>query len=360
MDLYVLDANFWPVEVVEDFDSAIWTERFLKAGDVELVVPLTQENLERFPQGTFLGLTGSKEVMFLDTFERENGRLKIKGNTLDKFLDERVVRASSNAADRYWEVGGTAGGVMMLIVRNFVIAGGGFTGGPILHQVIPGLMEGPLDGTGPTLTVAVPYGPIYTALADIAETYKVGFSLQLSGIPGTPLLFTTYTGVDRTADVEFSDEAGSLGNVKELYSNANHKNVAYAWSPTADPSLGSPVGVVYEPGFPPDLEGFSRRILHVLVEDITEDNFSGTPAALENLLGQRARNALANNNYIKVVDGEVLPNNPYTFGVDYNLGDLVQLRSSTSGLTQTVRVDEFIRTQDKTGERAYPTISVVE
>jgi len=97
----------------------------------------------------------------------------------------------------------------------------------------------------------------------------------------------------------------------------------------------------------------------VFADDITTDKVGGSAAVLLQVLNQRAKDGLANNNYTKVVDGEVVPQAQFQFGKDYGMGDIVELQSLRGDL-QRARVTEYIRTQDATGERAYPTISVID
>jgi hypothetical protein len=74
---------------------------------------------------------------------------------------------------------------------------------------------------------------------------------------------------------------------------------------------------------------------------------------------QAGTDALANNNYTKLVDGEVVPQPQYKYGVNYKLGDLIELVGSDGGV-QKAQVTEYIRSKDATGEKAYPTVSVVD
>ena len=76
------------------------------------------------------------------------------------------------------------------------------------------------------------------------------------------------------------------------------------------------------------------------------------------LMLQRAKDALANNNYVRLADGQIVPQSGYDYGTHFSLGDISELRAS-SGLPSLARVSEFIRTQDGTGYKAYPTLSVI-
>jgi hypothetical protein len=56
------------------------------------------------------------------------------------------------------------------------------------------------------------------------------------------------------------------------------------------------------------------------------------------------------------VDGQIVPDIQFKYGVDYNLGDIVEVEAPSSTITKA-RVTEYIRTQDKEGERSYPTLT---
>ena len=82
------------------------------------------------------------------------------------------------------------------------------------------------------------------------------------------------------------------------------------------------------------------------------------PAEKAAFRAQHAKDVLANHNYIRAIDGQTSPDSEFKFGEDYGLGDVIELESFTGNVSKA-RVTEFIRAQDKIGEREYPTISVI-
>jgi len=94
-------------------------------------------------------------------------------------------------------------------------------------------------------------------------------------------------------------------------------------------------------------------------EDITTDMINGDPNVLLQILNARAQDALTNHHFVKVVDGEIVPTAQFKYGRDYNLGDIVELQGN-SGIVQNARVTEYIRSQDESGEHAYPTVAVLD
>lgn len=376
MELYTLNENFQRQHVIDHFSSVVWTERYGKAGDVLLAVSPTREMISRLPEGTLLQIDGSKEVMLLETSLIEDGQLKVTGNTLDQFLNERLFRGAADVATRELTITDKPGEIMSYMVFILCISlvppSGGELGIDRTLQIIPNLSLGTYDSTGPEVAISIPFGPLYNILEQIAQTYSLGFSLYLDSVTENDysLKFKTYAGLDRTSEqevnelVRFSQNLDSLTDLKEIRSIAGYKTVCYAF-PSSDLSTdANPAGLFTVPGvaYVDDnaitATGFDRRAMMITVDTLTPESVANE-AELVAILTQRAKDALANNTYIRFIDGEVTAQSQYKFGQHYNLGDIVELQSAT-GILQRARITEYIRTQDATGERSYPTVSVLD
>jgi hypothetical protein len=387
MDLYTLNENFLAKDMIDQFVSAIWTERYSVAGDVQLVVPATERSITILAPGTFLSLRGSKEIMHIQTQSIENELMTVTGETLPKFLDERFVWStnpeSSDVDERikdYIDDTKKPGQFISDVVYKMVINPATFTGSyapanlnwPL--EIIPALTLGDIDASGTVKRLSVPIGPVYEGISRVATDEGVGISLYLhsaDALLGYSLKFKTYQGKDRTSVqstyplVRLVPELDSISNLKELHSIATYKNVAYVYyqgiitEHLAEPTLPSPEGfarrsLVVDPegnpaGHQETMIGQWGRPYTVTVVD------SGDIAAFR---AQIAKDALANNNYIRSIDGEVSRATEYVFGTHYGLGDVIELQGLT-GTIQKARVTEYIRAHDSTGERAYPTLSVI-
>ena len=77
------------------------------------------------------------------------------------------------------------------------------------------------------------------------------------------------------------------------------------------------------------------------------------------MLNSRAYDELVKNKFIKSVDGEIVPESQFKCGVHYNLGDIIEVEGNT-GVIQPARITEYIKSQDESGEKAYPTVSIIE
>src|SRR5580765_2597517 len=290
MEPYTLDRSFHKRDIIDNFTSIIWTERYYGDSEVELYVPTTLEMIQKLPVGTFLGLDNSDEVMILETVNIEEDKLKITGISLLSWLDNRFIRVSIPHEDRYWYLaGGTAGWVLWQIVYNMCCQGSPYLDGTIgtniynpQQLVIPGLGLKDYDNSGAIISVAIPYGPVYKAMKEIATTYQVGMQIILDSITDTSfsLGFRSYKGLDHSSSqtdnpvVRFSPQMDSFTNIKELQSIAALKTFVYAFAPSNPGGLATAPGVSILTG--PQYTGFDLRALLVFAEDITTDMVGGS------------------------------------------------------------------------------------
>lgn len=372
MEPYTLGRDFKKENIIDGFSSVIWTERYYGDSDVELVVPLNADMIRKLPKGTFLGLDGSSEVMILETINIEDGKLKVSGISLLPWLNNRFVRASAAHEDRYWYVSNkTPGETLWHIVNKMCVAGSEYLNGTVNTGIsnpqalaIPGLGLNDYDISPPLINVGVPYGPVYDALREIATTFEIGMQITLDAVTDISfsLGFRSYKGLDRTSGqtdnppVRFSPHMDSFTDIKELQSIAALKTLVYAFAP------GNPDGLATTPGVSSltgsEYVGFDLRALLVFADDVTTDMVGGSSANLLKVLNSRAYDALTTNKLIQAVDGEIVPDNQFKYGVHYNLGDIIEVEGN-SGAVQTARVTEYIRSQDSAGEKAYPTVSMI-
>lgn len=394
MDLYLLDAEFRRRAVVDDFSSVIWTERYDKAGDVALVVPLSENNIKKYPAGIFLSTPVSNEVMILESVlkDYDAGTLKCTGPTLTAFLNQRPFRSDEldfSSTNPNWVVRDledrlTPAQVINYLVSQVCLSDGIWTSRGL--NVIPHLtVEDPVNdeqGFHNSPSWTVPWGPLYDVIVDFAKSYGIGFKLYLESATDTGyrLKFVTYRGRFLTKasawpypqeshedTVMFSSKMDTLAHIKELHSLANYKNLVATYASCETKPYRPGYAFIDDPltewsaWYGVSLKvhrGFGLRRMDVVVDDLS--NFSGDPDDLVAILDQRARSIMfKQNESTRIVDGEVVPNAQINkYGRDYMLGDIVGLQAMDGDFTP-VRVIEYIRSQDETGTREYPTVSVM-
>lgn len=365
MELYVLDENFQKISTVEIFQSLIWTERYNDSADCTLVYPQNSLTYQLVHEGVYLWIDGSIEAMLIDTVSTEEFITTATGRSITDFFKQRIFRDTWETTNTsvsflgYTAAALAAGIVGAMCTPAGVMATGGVTPTDYTDEIIPNIVGG-LFATGPVVNVDIPYGNLFDAVKSVCDLDALGFRLHPLDVTSSAgnIAFDTYRGLDRTSTqddntlVVFEPAMDSLTDIKELRSISGYKNAAYAWANgmTDQTKIGYAFAGVSSPS------GFDRRTLMVDASDINAADYSG--ADLKALLDARALNALANNNYVRTTDGLIVPQNSFVYGRDYTLGDIIELRGLSSGV-QPARVTEYIRSQDETGESAYPTLSTI-
>ena len=66
MEFRVLDENFNQVHILDDFKSAIWTDRFYEAGDFTIKLSLTGRNQFEIHIGRYVWNSMSNRIMMIE------------------------------------------------------------------------------------------------------------------------------------------------------------------------------------------------------------------------------------------------------------------------------------------------------
>jgi hypothetical protein len=401
MDLYVLDENFQNNISIDAFTSLIWTERYSDAGDFSLTVPATPSNFGLLEIDTKLGLVDSEESMIINTQSVASDLLTVTGKSIIDIFNQRPAKVNPKIGINTYTVSTSPSQAIASIVTEMTTLSDlsslglppaylGVDVGLKPQEQISNLTVVNLDTDTTAQLIDVSTADVFSIIQTLAVNYGKGIKLVVTGKSsiGHSLVFTVYVGKDRTSDqttyplVRFSPGNKSFVNTTELYSKQNFKNICYVYAssmPTtvtitdpatgdqSDESINPRMGYGYLDGAD-TLTDFDRRVVFVDDTDFNISNYDAnlsdgtTIATLEALIATEldnyAFNVLWNYAYTKAVDGEVVPQSPYKYGTDYFLGDVIELQGA-SGIVQKARVTEYIRSQDTTGEKAYPTVAVI-
>jgi len=282
--------------------------------------------------------------------------LTVKGRSFEKIFLDRIARGAMTnlTTEAKWVLTGTPGNIARKIVRDICI-----TGTLDTDDIVPFLLEGSIfpEDTIPeptdVVTIEVEPTTVYDALKNICDLYDLGFRI-VRNYDTSQLYFDVYSGSNHTSSqtsltpVIFSPELDNLQNTSELTTIATNKNVAYVFSPVG-------FEVVYPAGIDHDISGFDRQVLLVKADDITDTN----PSVASALMIQKGKEELSKNRSMSAFDGEISQRGTYRYGIDYQLGDLIELRNS-DGATNKMRVTEQIFVSDQEGDRSYPTLTISE
>lgn len=350
MDIHVMDSNYQVTALLENYDSLIWTERYYEAGDFDLKLPRTKIDLSALKKAKFLRIPASPKLMMVDAID-EKSTVSVSGRSLEYVLGRRVIEtAGTTTVNNIPEL------ILQLVLHNI----GSFATPearriPYFNTELPDIYDykDPEMGYDP-----IKFGEnLYDAVVKLCIAGDLGFKI-INPMEAGYTLFQVYYGTDRTINkdaVIFSEAIGNIEDVTRFKTEDTLKNVAVVNLPPWDDTVG--IGEVWRVAQIGTPRGLERREVWTDASELRRDE-SFTAAnkpsrarawgAIE-LMGHKATND---------IDFKVTSTNPYKFGVDYNLGDLVTVIDS-AGEALTHRVTEYIRSFGPEGDAEYPTLSVV-
>jgi hypothetical protein len=346
-----MDTSLQAVDVVDLFDSFIWTERFNEAGEFELYLPTNSTGLQFILPDHFVRIKQSQRTMVIEslylTTDIEAGdQYIIKGRSLESILDRRIIRSQTILN------GNLQTGVQTLLNENAISPSN------TDRKITKLLFEASTDPlvTGLTIDDQFHGETLLDAITYICKGAGIGFKITITD--NGNFLFKLFAGVDRSygtlgdSIILFSPKMDNLTSSQYFFSRKEYKTT------TLVGGEGS---------------GFTRKILDVnrpsgALTDLNrregfEDastissTYSGGTLSIANynlLLTHRGKNYLAVHQDMEAFDGQVDHHLNYEYDVNYGLGDIVQLENEY-GQSGTMQVKEYIFSEDKAGEKVFPT-----
>lgn len=366
MDLMTLDGNNQAAKLIENYDSLIWTERYNTVGDFQIVTGNIEPFLQKLPEGTRLTLRDSNHVMVVETHKIERKKnqpqkLTITGRSFESILDRRVAiqSVSSLTGTADWAVTAKTPSDVAHYICVKICVDGIVTPAAIFPSAMVQFPT-PADyntSTGPTKSFVVPRGRLLQTVlsliqteapADISTTPVTpavvphGIRAVRPNSAGTAIAIQFYVGTDKSQTVYFDAKRELLDDGTYLFSKVGSANVGFGVAKGL-------AATMFEGATEPT--GLERR--ETLTDGSTSEISSVT--VLQEYMSQD----LAQASETAIFDGSINQDlNPYRYGVDYNLGDIVKV-AGDYGLDELARVTEYIRTEDATGDKAYPTLETI-
>lgn len=362
MELYILDDQFRRIEVVDIFESLIWTERYSDIGDFELVIRATFDTVRQFQVDNWIASNVSYRAMRVETVSNKvesDGvhNLHVTGRSIEYVLDNRVAMPEFKMTNQdtgrpQWVLTGTPLAIGNTIFQTICVQGKLNAGDKIPFYTagdifLPGGIPFPTTST----TIGFDPATVYEDLKSLCETYKMGFRL-VRNFDTSQIYFAIYMGTDRTSKqtdvppVVFGTGFNNFSEPEELTSSAAFKNVAYVFADKG-------TAVAYAQGTPSSVSGFDRRIL--LVKPNTSNDVPANQ--LTTVLQQSGYLEMGKVPRVYAMDGTVSKNSEYKYGVNYGLGDIVEVHNDY-GVISYMLVKEQIFISDREGERSYPALQV--
>lgn len=348
MDLYILNKSFDQIGVVDYFKSLIWAKRYYDLGDCEVYVSASIGTLELFQKGYYImryddDMICRIESIEIDTDEENGDFLVVKGYDCKKLLNQRIVWDQTN-------FDGTVENFIRKLILDNVID-------PSINaRKIPNFQLGDSNGFTEIINEQVTYDALDEKVNEICQAY--GYGSRLTFDPDTKtFVFNIYKGADRSYNqavndyVVFSSEFDNIISSKYLSDSSNIRNVALI--------AGEGEGVDRKRYTYGTASGLDRYELFVDANDVSSNADEGVVVDYDEALKTRGIEKLAEYGTVTTFEGEVEPNYSYKYKTDYQLGDIVQVKSDY-GIEASARITEVIESYDDDGYSVIPTFEYME
>lgn len=376
MDIMVLDTNFEAIGVIDTYRSFIWTDRYDEAGDFEIYLPMNMDFLNLLKKDYYLINSESEHMMIIETVliesDVEDGAyLTITGRSLESILSRRIVwnkMIFDMTADGVEP--NLQNGIKEIITKNAINP-------DITVRAIPNLIF--VDSVDPKVTSLTFQGEylgedLYSIVKKLCQENEIGFKIVLN--ENNQFEFSLYAGVDRSygdednpqttnSYVTFSPDFDNVINTNYVDSNKNLKNTTLVVGETEyDSDTGLEVtrqqlvlninNQIYT--------GLERREIFTDATSLsTDDGYGGTLNAQQYKarMKQRGIDTLMENTATTAFEGEVDSVRMYKYGVDFFVGDIVQL-ANEYGHEGRAYISELVISSDDSGTTTYPTFKTIQ
>ena len=331
MILFLLDANFQRLAIIDQYVSLIWTTRYKTVGDFELYVPANTD--VPYQNGMYIKKANetltSGNIMRIDAIrlqtDNENGDYYIiSGKGFENILASRIV----------WFKTRITGNAESALYNLFVAC---FKQAENANRNISSFSIASLKGFTDTMTAEYNGEELLTIVEEVCEAFGYGF--RFNGFQ-----FEIYKGTDKSQSesnpVIFSPAFGNVASTDYTQDMSAHKNTCLAYSESSQNAYGRLL--VTSGG---SNTGFNRY--ETFVDCMTEEDTA--------LMITAANDTLVEDKKIDIFEGEIFPQ--YATN-DYALGDIITIGDSY-GHSAKARITEMIESDSAEGYSIIPSFEVI-
>ena len=361
MELLVLNKIFDTVAIIDVFESFNWTDRYNEAGDFELTILATTQLMQIIQTDYYLYFQKSEHLMIIEDIEiitdvEDGDHIKITGSSLESILNRRIIlNQTTFKANSYFQ-----SAILKILndslglnapewraIPNFIVSSS------TNYTIASMRMDSGAQYTGDN---------VYETIVELCKLKKVGFRVLLNA--QNKFVFSLYIGTDHTASggstipVIFSPYFENITNTTYYKSIKSLKTINYV----AGEGEGNNRTRVAVTRGGNKYTGLARREMYTDARDISKEDEDGNAisnANYEKLLKQRGREKIVKdeNSTAETFDGEVDYQTAFVYGVDYKLGDLVEV-ADKYGHETPARISEILFSFDEEGFSITPSFTV--
>ena len=345
IDLNIFDFDFNRVGEISAYETLTIERNYDKLSKLTLQLDGNKENIDKLQKGRILTTVDNPEygyiIEHLEYMDEKGSKLEVIAPSLNSILGYRTVegqqRFNGNVED---------------VAKGFVSAN---AINPVnLNRIIPKLRLALNFGITETTDETKVGGELDEYLYSICNKFEMSFDVIMNHAD-KKLDFLTWQGIDRSIQqsenphVIFSKEFDNVIKQNYVNSDLNKKTVAIV--------AGEGEGVERKYTVTNDeLSGLERRELFVDARDLqseyTDENNNSktlTTGEYEETLINRGLSKLVENGTIETFESEVDMFSQFTYGRDYQLGDVVSVANNDLGKVLHARISSATLTSNRNG-----------
>jgi hypothetical protein len=385
----VLDPSLNVINLIEDYYSLSWAERYAQVGDFELDLPIEYALDSSITFGNFLYIKSSNTLMIIEDIKPFSGEeetsLVVQGQSAESLLNRRILLEPIN-------VSGPAEITIYSFIENHITAPADSDRAISLFKTIfPEML------TTVLYDQQIEQQTVYEAIKIICEATGLGFRITLYN---GELVFYVYDGVDRSTSqstnpyVIFSDDFDNVIESSFYESEKDKINIVLVITEDRVPSLQQVF--VWETSEPTGIDRYETfletQIERVLGEaegtasegnELTEPTLGivgkNTLAAIGitttpvielstyippltdlevlGIITTRGKQVIEENKSVGLFEGDFDIQGNFKYGVDFFMGDIVQC--NLEGRNVKARIVELVRSYSTKGEKSYVAMDFI-
>lgn len=352
MDIYVMDAQANILDIIDTFQSIIWTVQYFSQGDFELIVPATKKYIDLLQKDRLLcrdkDFSGDtmENVMVIEDIKTvadwENGdTLTVSGRSLKNIVGRRVVWKQTNLTGR------VETSIRYVINENII------NPSDVVRKIDNFILDTEA-GITDTMDAQLLGENIAEWIESTCSTYGIGWDVY---IKNGKFVFKLYKGTDRSYNqkivppVVFSNEFDNLLASTYNYKKSDFKNAALVG--------GEGEGINQRTTTVGTAAGLQRYETYIDGSSVSSNGTIITEEQYYKMLRDYGKDQLNTVSFTESFEGNVVYNGNYSLNKDYFLGDIVQV-SNEFDIEATPRIVEIIESEDENGTSIVPKFSTWE
>lgn len=352
--VYVFSPELTLLGFLDVLTGLTWEEEYADTGSFELWTPLTETTRSLLIEDNLVwngsvtaGIIESKDLNLSITGEES---IHVRGRLCSSYLERRVLYPVMKKS-------GKSSTVLRAILDKYVISPSDSS--RKLSQIIQ-------ETSDPELGDLIQYqclgDSVLDACRDISQASNLGFRLKF--LPKQKqFLFEVYQGINHTINqtvnvpVLFSSELDDLLDSSYSSNRSEFRNFAYiAGEDSGGDRKVTSIGAE---------SGLNRRELFVDARDLQSENEDGSvmsSSQYTSLLQERGREKLTEYQDIQTFSTSlrVFGQTAYTYGTDYNLGDIVTVFDTRLSIRVNAQITAVTHSYDGDGESLELTLGYAQ